>query len=62
METEIKTHCPICLETVVRVIESDHEVKNNIKCESEYYIHYNNKLIKFKHPKHDHFEKDASRT
>jgi hypothetical protein len=48
---EDQCHCPLCLEPVVKVTESDRVVKNNVKCESEYFIHYDDKLIKIKNPK-----------
>jgi hypothetical protein len=46
--------CPICHKPVIKVRESDHHVKHNIKCENESYQHYagegGDRLIKFKHP------------
>lgn len=50
----MQTQCPICQKPVIKVIETDHEVKNGVICESEFYIHYhyggNDKLIKIKNP------------
>jgi len=50
----MQTQCPICQKPVIKVIETDTEIKNGIVCESEFYIHYhyagNDKLIKIKNP------------
>lgn len=50
----MQTQCPICQKPVIKVIETDHEIKNGVICESEFYIHYhyggNDKLIKIKNP------------
>ncbi len=49
--------CPICGEPVTKVITSDNDHRTNIKCESEYYVHFGDKLVKFKHPKHNYYGK-----
>ena len=51
----ISCHCPICGQPVQKVIETDWEPKNMIVCESEYYVHYGDKLVKFKTPKHNYY-------
>lgn len=42
---------PICGDAVTKVIESNHEYKNSIECENEFYYHRDGKLIKVKAPK-----------
>lgn len=56
METEIHTACPLCGEKVIKVIETDKEYTSDVKCYNEYYQHRGDKLIKFKHPKHNYHE------
>jgi hypothetical protein len=52
----ISTFCPICNQPVRKVTETDWEPKNMVVCESEYYVHYGDKLVKFKTPKHDYYK------
>lgn len=49
---EEERRCPICGERVIHVKETDETVRTRIKCESEYFIHYADRLIKIKTP-HD---------
>lgn len=43
--------CPLCDQEVVRVVESDKDIKSEIKCENEYFRHYGDSLEKFITPK-----------
>lgn len=43
--------CPICGQPVTKVVESDREIKNDIKCENEYFMHYGTSLEKFVTPR-----------
>jgi len=36
----IETHCPICDKPVTKIKETDHEIKNHVICQNEFYIHY----------------------
>lgn len=36
----IKTRCPICNGEVNKSRPSDREVKSNVLCQNEYYVHY----------------------
>jgi hypothetical protein len=40
METEIKTICPICNTEVIKTRELDREIKTNVICANEFYVHY----------------------
>jgi hypothetical protein len=40
MKTEIKTFCPICSKDVIKTREVEREVKTNVLCVNEYYVHY----------------------
>jgi hypothetical protein len=57
----VNMHCPLCGLQVLKVVETDKDYKTEAECGNEYYSHRGDKLIKFKHPKHDYFEKDALR-
>lgn len=54
-QTDMK--CPICWQSVVRVVESDKDIKSEIKCENEYFRHYGDSLEKFVTPKTSPVEK-----
>ena len=47
----VETQCPVCLGKVHKIIESDHVPAGELTCESEFYIHKGDKLIKIKNPK-----------
>ena len=55
MDNTIIMKCPICGQQVTKIADTDKEPKGERKCESEYYLHVDDKLIKFKHPKHNYY-------
>jgi hypothetical protein len=56
MEEEIKMKCPMCQQPVTKVIDTDKDsYSKEPTCISEYYLHIGERLIKFKHPKHNYY-------
>jgi predicted RNA-binding Zn-ribbon protein involved in translation (DUF1610 family) len=42
MNDAVEMKCPICNHEVIKSRESEREIKNNVMCENEYYVHYKN--------------------